>query len=69
MGLFVPTSRRVKNRRFSYEPRFYNPEKDESLKRRMRLKGMSKSRRRSPMGIVIFAILLAMAIYAYIKLA
>jgi len=68
MGIFVPTTKRVKNRRFSYEPRFYNPEKEESLKRRMRIKTLSKTRRRNPTGLIFFALLLAMAIYAYIQL-
>ena len=62
MGLFVP-SRKAKPRRFSYEPRYYDPTKDESLKRRMRIH--SKARRRSPLGLLYFLVFLFFAIYIY----
>lgn len=62
--MFVP-GRRSKPRRFEYEPRFYNPEKDENLRRRMRVQSKTRSRRRSPAGIIYFVLLLAMAIYIY----
>ncbi len=35
MGLFVPSKRPVP-RRFDYEPRFYDPSQDESLRQRLR---------------------------------
>lgn len=63
MGLFI-SSRKVKNRRFSYEPRFYNPQKDEDLKRRMRIKSRAR-RRRNPAGLLYFFALLLFAIYIY----
>lgn len=66
MGLFIP-SRRTKHRRFSYEPRFYNPKKEESLKRRMRI-GSRARRRRSPLGLLYFFGLLLFAIYIYATL-
>lgn len=65
MGLFTP-SKRARHRRFSYEPRFYNPEKEERLKRRMRIK--SKVKRRSPAGIVYFLALAMLAIWIYLTL-
>ncbi|MCH8276530.1 MAG: hypothetical protein IIA50_03180 [Bacteroidetes bacterium] len=66
MGLFVP-SKKVGIRHFSYEPRFYNPEKEDQLRRRMRI--MSKvRRRRNPLGLVIFSILFIMVLYIYMTL-
>jgi len=66
MGLFTPGSR-AKNKRFSYEPRFYNPKKDEQIKRRMRIQAVNR-RRRSPVGLIYFALLFAMAVYIYQQL-
>ena len=66
MGLFLP-GRRVRNKKFDYEPRYYNPKKDEKLKKRMRFQAFNR-RRRSPMGIIYFIILCAMAIYVYQQL-
>ena len=63
MGLFIP-NRKVKPRRFSYEPRHYDPSKDESLKRRMRIHSRAR-RRRSPVGLLYFLALLLFAIYIY----
>lgn len=63
MGLFVP-GRRAQPRRFSYEPRYYNPEKDESIKRRMRIHGRARQRRRTG-GLIYLVALLAFAIYLY----
>ena len=67
MGLFIPRSR-VKHRRFSYEPRFYDPKKDEDLRRRMRIKSLSRRKRRNPSGIFILILLLGMALYIYHQL-
>lgn len=64
MGMFVP-GRRAKPRRFEYEPRYYNPKKDENLRRRLRVQSKTRSQRRSPAGIIYFVLLLAMAIYIY----
>ncbi len=63
MGLFIP-DRKVKPRRFSYEPRHYDPKKEESLKRRMRIRSRAR-RKRSPVGLLYFAALLLFAIYIY----
>lgn len=64
MGMFVP-GRRSRPRRFEYEPRYYNPKKDENLRRRLRVQSKTRSGRRSPTGVIYFVILLAMAIYIY----
>ena len=63
MGLFLP-NRKVKPRRFSYEPRHYDPRQDESLKRRMRIQSRAR-RRRSPVGLLYFFALLLFAFYIY----
>ena len=65
MGLFTP-GRRAKHRKFSYEPRFYNPEKEEKLKRRMRIQ--SKVRRKDPAGLIYFLLLAGLAIWMYLTL-
>ncbi|MEX0820915.1 MAG: hypothetical protein WD021_02115 [Rhodothermales bacterium] len=67
MSIFMPGSR-SKHRRFSYEPRFYDPKKDEDLRRRMRIKSLSRRKRRNPAGILLFVILLAMAIFVYYQI-
>lgn len=64
MGLFFP-SRRSQPRRFDYEPRFYDPRKDDSLKRRMRIESRSARHRRPRSGIIYFGVLLAAALYLY----
>ncbi len=66
MGIFIP-GKRTSNRRFSYEPRFYDPRKEESIKRRMRIQSRAQ-RRRSPAGAVYIAILLLLALYIYTTL-
>lgn len=59
---------RSKHRRFDYEPRFYDPKKDEDLRRRMRIKSLSRRKRRNPAGILLFVILLAMAVFVYYQI-
>lgn len=66
MGLFAP-GKGSRHRRYSYEPRYYNPEKEERLKRRMRIESKAR-RRKSPAGLIYFAMLLAFAVYVYTKL-
>jgi len=66
MGLFV-SNKRARHKRFEYEPRFYDPKKEEKLKQRMRL-GRITSKRRSGAGIIYFAILFAIAVYVYLNL-
>lgn len=66
MGLFIP-NKRAKHRRFDYEPRFYDPKRDQDIKHRMRV--MSKARRRrGPARAVYIALLLILAIYLYSRL-
>lgn len=67
MSLFLPRANR-KNRRFSYEPRFYDPSKEQDLRQRMRIKSLSRRKRRSPYGIIMFLVLLAMALIIYFQL-
>ena len=66
MGLFTP-GRKANPRRFSYVPRYYDPSKDESLKRRMRIRSRSR-RRRSPIALFYLIALLLFAIYIYTAL-
>jgi hypothetical protein len=68
MGLFVP-SKRPGHRRFDYQPRFYNPERDQKIRDRIRIQSRSSTRRRSPMGLVYVVILLVIAIYIYNSLS
>lgn len=67
MGIFT-TSRRKAPRSFSYEPRYYNPDRDESIKRRMRLKSRSRHQRRSRADLLYFLALLLFAAFLYIEL-
>ncbi len=62
MGIFL--KRKVRHRTFSYEPRYYDPSRDESLKRRMRIKSRAR-RRRSPLALLYLAALLFFAFYIY----
>lgn len=67
MSIFLPRAR-AKHRRFSYEPRYYDPKKEEDLRRRIRVKSLSRRKRRNPAGIIIFAILFALALFIYLQL-
>ncbi len=67
MSIFVPGSK-AKHRRFSYEPRYYDPKKDEDLRRRMRIKSLTRRKRRNPAGMILFVILLALAVFVYMQL-
>ena len=64
MGLFTP-GRRASHRRYSYEPRYYDPRKDEKLKQRMRIQ--SQVRRRRPAGLIYFALLFALCLWMYLS--
>lgn len=64
MGLFTP-SRRATPRKFSYQPRYYDPRKDQKLKQRIRLKSRSRRNRGKMSGLIYFAVLLAFAFYIY----
>ncbi len=61
MGLFQPGR---KPREFDYEPRHYDPSKDEDLKRRMRVKRKT-SQRRSPTSLLYLVGLLLLTLYIY----
>ena len=63
MGLFLG-KRKVRPRAFSYEPRYYDPSRDESIKRRMRIRSRAR-RRRSPLALLYLAALLFFAFYIY----
>ena len=63
MGLFF-SGRKVKPRGFTYEPRYYDPARDEGLKRRLRIKSRAR-RRRSPLALLYFLALLLFAVYIY----
>lgn len=55
-----------KPRRFDYEPRFYNPEKDEKLKKRMRIKSQTRSRHsRNAPGLIYLCFLLGLVLFMY----
>lgn len=63
MGLFTP-NRGLKRKKFEYEPRYYDPKKEEKLKQRMRVQRLTSKRRKST-GIIYFVLLFAMALYVY----
>ena len=63
MGIFL-NSKRSKHRRFDYQPRFHNPEKEQKLRDRIRIKSRA-SRRRSPLGLIYALVLLTFAIFLY----
>lgn len=67
VGIFVQ-NKRFKYRRFDYEPRFYDPAKDERLKRRMHIKSQTHVRRRNPLGLIIFGLLCAVVVYMYLSI-
>lgn len=56
--------RKARPRQFDYTPRYYDPRKDESLKRRMRIQSRIR-RRRSPIALFYLAGLLLTALYLY----
>jgi hypothetical protein len=60
----LSSGRRARHRRFDYQPRFYDPKREEGIKRRMRIQSRAQ-RRRSPAGIIYFAILLIIALIIY----
>jgi hypothetical protein len=68
MGLLVP-GKRQQNRKFDYQPRFYNPERERKIRERIRIERRVTSRRRSPAGFIYAAILLLIAVYLYTSLS
>ncbi len=64
MGLLVP--KRSKPKRFSYEPRYYDPTKEDNLRKRMRIQRKALSKRRGRFtGLLYLAGLLLFAFYIY----
>jgi len=55
----VVSKKRTRNKRFDYEPRFYDPKKDERLKRRMRIKSkaMPHGKKQNVLTMVILFVL------------
>lgn len=68
MGMFLP-GKRTQHRRFDYQPRFYDPARDQKIRERIRIQRLATSRRRSPLGLVYALILLLFAIFIYNSLA
>jgi len=66
MGLFLP-NRNVRHKKFDYEPRYYDPKKDDKIRQRMRIQRLT-GKRRNASGIIYFLILFAMAVYVYMKM-
>jgi hypothetical protein len=66
MGLFLP-NRNVRHKKFDYEPRYYDPKKDDKIRQRMRIQRLT-GKRRNTSGIIYFVILFAMALYVYMKM-
>ncbi len=62
MGLLF--GRKVRPKKFDYTPRYYDPRKDDSLKRRMRIQSRVR-RRRSPIALYYLLALLLTAFYIY----
>lgn len=61
MGLFVSGSR-PRPRRFDYTPRIYDPKKDESMRRRMRV-ARKKHKRSSPTKALLYGAMVVVALY------
>lgn len=55
-----------KPRRFDYDPRFYDPSKEDDIKRRLRVR--RKSSRRDPTSLLYLLGLLVFTIYIYLSL-
>jgi len=65
MGIFIPGSRsRARNRKFDYEPRFYDPKKDENIKRRMRVQSKSRKRRK-PSAIIPLIVMFLVLVWMW----
>lgn len=61
--------KRPKYRRFDYEPRFYNPERDPSERFRERMQREMRRARRKRKPIILWAAVLAIIIYFYLYLS
>jgi hypothetical protein len=60
--------RRAQPRRFSYEPRFYDPKKDDRLKQRMRIeRTRARPKTKQPQFIAV-GLALVLALYLYLNI-
>lgn len=64
MGMFF--GRRRGNKRFDYEPRFYDPTRDDRIKRRMRIKSKTQKRGRQQSALTL-GILLILVLIVYLS--
>ncbi len=64
MGLFVPGGKRPTARRFDYEPRFYDPTRDETLRQRIRV-ARGARKRSSPTKALYIGALIALVLYLF----
>ena len=64
--MFFPR-RRAEIKRFSYEPRYYDPTHEENLKQRLRIKSSAYTRRQSPARLLLILALLVMALYIFLS--
>ena len=60
--------RRARPRKFSYEPRFYDPTKDDRLKRRMRAARPGVRRKSSQPAFIAVGLGLLLALYLYLHI-
>ena len=60
--MLIPRQK-YRHRKFGYEPRFYDPTKDENIRKRIRIK--SKVRRGKHSNLIWTAMLLVMIFYFY----
>lgn len=61
-------SKRVRPRKFSYEPRFYDPSKDERLKRRMRVARPRVRQKSMQPTFIAVGLGLVLALYLYVNI-
>ena len=65
--MFFPRHR-VKNQRFSYVPRYYDPAREENIRQRMRIEGRSRARRKRPTSFLVILALLVLALYVFFNI-
>ena len=65
MGLL--SKKQVRNTRFDYEPRFYDPSREDRLKRRLRIKSKVKPRGRHQ-GALTLGILFILVLIIYLSI-
>ena len=62
------TRRRAQPRRFQYEPRFYDPTKDERLKRRIRIERTRVRPKTKQPQFIAVGLALLLALYLYLNI-